>query len=290
MTVKKFFDEACIAEQKRKSFLEIGVSGSQLDASAVISVNRWEARGTNGGKSSGQKKHWKAKSDNAKAGVVPQPRATGSSNTTATPGPGVARSDNVSTTNDTVSGQGGAKSKKSRACFKCGLFGHWANKCRVAVKDQKQHSGQQKSYQQHNVKKADVVSDETDSEQLEWNFQALEIVALQKPVKPADRHTLSPAVKLCDGGGGVRSLRQVEALATAVGAHHVTNNPIMTRVALEEVLLAEFECDTAASHSVISAELFKQLQRKLGRTLIGKKERKCCSQIGRWICILKIIW
>ena len=103
-------------------------------------------------------------------------------------------------------------------------------------------------------------------------FQALEIVALQKPVKPADRHTLSPAVKLCDGGGGVRSLRQVEALATAVGAHHMTNSPIMTRVALEEVLLAEFECDTAASHSVISAELFKQLQWKLGRTLIGKKE------------------
>ena len=82
------------------------MSGSQLDASAGISVNRWEARGANSGKSSGQKKHWKAKSDNAKVGVVPQPRDTGSINTTATPGPGVARSDNVSTTNDTVRTRG----------------------------------------------------------------------------------------------------------------------------------------------------------------------------------------
>ena len=78
-------------------------------------------------------------------------------------------SDKVSTNNDTVSGQQGAKPKKSRACFKCGHLGHWANKCRVPVSEQKQHSSQQKSYQQH-VKKADVVSDETDSEQLAWNL------------------------------------------------------------------------------------------------------------------------
>ena len=52
----------------------------------------------------------------------------------------------------------------------------------------------------------------------------------------------------------------------------MTNKPIITRVAIEESLIAEMECDTAASHSVMSAELFKKLQRKLGRTLQGKKE------------------
>ena len=67
--------------------------------------------------------------------------------------------------------------------------------------------------------------------------------------------TLNPAVKSC-GGDGVKSVRQVEALSTAVRTPHVTNNPIITRVALEEALLAEFECDTAASHSVMSAEFF----------------------------------
>ena len=72
LTLKKFFDEARLAEQRRKSFLEIGVSGSQLDSSSGISVNRWEARSgnSNGGKSSGHKKQWSGNSDNGGKGSV----------------------------------------------------------------------------------------------------------------------------------------------------------------------------------------------------------------------------
>ncbi len=43
-TLKKFFDEACVAEQKRRNFQEIGVSSSHLDSSAGISVKKWETR------------------------------------------------------------------------------------------------------------------------------------------------------------------------------------------------------------------------------------------------------
>ena len=44
-TLKKFFDEAVIAEQKRKSFQEIGVSSSQLDSSGGVAVNKYEVKG-----------------------------------------------------------------------------------------------------------------------------------------------------------------------------------------------------------------------------------------------------
>ena len=37
---KKYFDQACIAEQKRKSFQEIGTSGAKLDPTGGISVSK----------------------------------------------------------------------------------------------------------------------------------------------------------------------------------------------------------------------------------------------------------
>ena len=76
LTLKKFFDEACLAEQRKKSYNEIKASGSQLDSSGGISVNRWEARGSNSGKSSNYKKQWvgkaDSKSDNGGKGVERQ--------------------------------------------------------------------------------------------------------------------------------------------------------------------------------------------------------------------------
>ena len=54
-TLKKFFDIACEAEQKRKSFQAIGVSSSMLDGAAGVSVSKfgkWEgAKSGFGGKS-----------------------------------------------------------------------------------------------------------------------------------------------------------------------------------------------------------------------------------------------
>ena len=46
----------------------------------------------------------------------------------------------------------------------------------------------------------------------------------------------------------------------------------MTRVLIEAVYSAEIECDTAASHSVISVKLCENLQDKLNRKLFVKKE------------------
>ena len=39
-TYKMYFDQAIIAEQKRKSFSEIGVSGANLDSASGISISK----------------------------------------------------------------------------------------------------------------------------------------------------------------------------------------------------------------------------------------------------------
>ena len=53
---KKYFDQACIAEQKRKSFQEIGMSGAKLDPSSGVSISKVDTsrkQDGNGGKKSG---------------------------------------------------------------------------------------------------------------------------------------------------------------------------------------------------------------------------------------------
>ena len=41
-TFKKYFDQACISEQKRKSFQEIGTSGAKLDPTGGVSMSKWD--------------------------------------------------------------------------------------------------------------------------------------------------------------------------------------------------------------------------------------------------------
>ena len=41
-SLEKFYAEAVVAESKRKSFQQIGVSSSQLDSSSGVSVSRWD--------------------------------------------------------------------------------------------------------------------------------------------------------------------------------------------------------------------------------------------------------
>ena len=65
---------------------------------------------------------------------------------------------------------------------------------------------------------------------------------------------------------------EVQAMTSVVQTSHTMNKVIITTVALANTLLQEFECDTAASHSVLSLQAFKELARMVGR-LEGKKEQ-----------------
>ena len=63
ITLKTFFDEALVAEQKRKAFQEIGVSSSHLDSSAgVVSVNKWETKSDKSGSAGRGKSAWRGRS------------------------------------------------------------------------------------------------------------------------------------------------------------------------------------------------------------------------------------
>ena len=55
----------------------------------------------------------------------------------------------------------------------------------------------------------------------------------------------------------------IDTFATEVQTPLATNEAMMTCVRLEGVCYAKFECDTAASHSVISEKVFNELQQKL---------------------------
>ena len=128
LTLKMFLDEACIAEQKRKSFQEIGVSSSHLDSSSGVSVNKWEPR--NGDKFGGNrgKSRWRAKYVKSGGGGgaadsstrqehVPQGQQVSH--------PPAAQQQQVETTAKNT----GVKKKVPGACFRCHQYGHYANRC-----------------------------------------------------------------------------------------------------------------------------------------------------------------
>ena len=63
----------------------------------------------------------------------------------------------------------------------------------------------------------------------------------------------------------------VDLFATKGESPLVTNNPLLTRICVENVAEMTFEIDTAASHSLLSGNIFDRLQRVLavrGRKLL----------------------
>ena len=64
----------------------------------------------------------------------------------------------------------------------------------------------------------------------------------------------------------------VDSFATKVESPLITNDPLLTRICVENVAEMTFEIDTAASHSLLSQSIFKRLQRDLAE--IGRKPLK----------------
>ena len=62
----------------------------------------------------------------------------------------------------------------------------------------------------------------------------------------------------------------IETFATSVNTPVATNDPLMTSVRLEGLGVAKFECDTAATHNVISKDVFEKLQKLRKKKLYVK--------------------
>ena len=58
----------------------------------------------------------------------------------------------------------------------------------------------------------------------------------------------------------------LNSIKTEARACLTTNDPIMTSVSLENTIVSRFECDNAASHSVMAKDVFMELIKKLGGT------------------------
>ena len=84
--------------------------------------------------------------------------------------------------------------------------------------------------------------------------------------QPEQLNSLKIVSSKCDGVAN-----SVDVFATQVQTPLVTSPAMMTSVRLQGVQLADFECDTAASHSVISDKAFNELQKKLKKKLCVKK-------------------
>ena len=68
------------------------------------------------------------------------------------------------------------------------------------------------------------------------------------------------------------SSKTIDAFATAVESPLATNDPMMSRCVVEGVARIRFECDTAASHSTLSKDLFDRLQMKKPHLKIDPQE------------------
>ena len=137
----------------------------------------------------------------------------------------------------------GAKQKKKGKCYNCDKVGHWASECRSKC------SQKVSSY----VKSCDVIeSPDSDQRQPEQNLNSLKIVS--------SASECSDVAECC-----------IDTFATQVQTPLVTNPAMMTCVRLEGVCYADFECDTAASHSVISEKVFSELQQQLKKKLCVKQ-------------------
>ena len=169
LTLKKFFDKACVAEQKHRSFQEIGVSSSHLDSSAGVSVNKWEAKNSDKYGAGLGKSKWQGKFDKSGSGQEEHGKvAQGAGQANARHQFQKYHPQDQQTLGHQAST--GAKSKRRGECFKCQQFGHWANECQASCTQQQQFNS---------VKSCEVVAAQADSAQGQpvQNLNSFKIVA-----------------------------------------------------------------------------------------------------------------
>ena len=68
--------------------------------------------------------------------------------------------------------------------------------------------------------------------------------------------------------------------ATKVATVYATSPPMMTDINIEEVEVAKFECDTAASHNIMSQELYNKLRSRRPDKIPKMKQEKLAIRLA----------
>ena len=69
-------------------------------------------------------------------------------------------------------------------------------------------------------------------------------------------------------------------MATHVKSCYVTCPAIMTEVCIEDVWMIRFECDTAASHSIISEKVYNSLRHQKPQRIPAVKQEKLVIRLA----------
>ena len=81
----------------------------------------------------------------------------------------------------------------------------------------------------------------------------------------------------------VQDSSKVDTFATKVVSPLITNDPLLTRICVEGVAMMTFEIDTAASHSLISQDVFNRIQGELkfrGRKLLKPLDQQVSIKLA----------
>ena len=216
--LSRFLEEAVKAEAHKKAFVEIGNTGAQLDTSQSVSVSRWDAKWKKPSRQ-GQQSSPKGQNNSNKSEKNGSDKSVDSGAKTPPAGQQAKQQPNQSN-------QSTRPKKRSGNCHFCGKPGHWARECFKNPENKKPV----KQYTQKLQKTEMVTQDGGESSEGEvQHFNALQVV----------------------------TMTDIKAVKTEARSCLTTNEPIMTSVSLENVMVADFECDTAATHSVMSNILYR---------------------------------
>ena len=76
------------------------------------------------------------------------------------------------------------------------------------------------------------------------------------------------------------SFHSVQLNATQVHAIYATSPPMMTKINVGEAGMEYFECDTAASHNIMSQIVYEKLRRRKPDSIPALKQQKLAIRLA----------
>ena len=245
LTIKDYFNEAVAAEARKRTFEKTGDRCNELTPSAISSINKFEHT------TPGNRGSWRGRS-----GIV-RGRGRGTLPT----------------------------------CWICSEVGHTQYKCPKQKSKQQQKSyQQQKNYQQHSAKQMEldqIEAEEYDSKKItvelpipvDYPQYKTDIIPVTSGLNVHGTSTGSNVAVIvakndkpvtCNSVRAAASRDAAFTITTAVSDINATTTVlpstenIMAGIIFNDIYGAELEVDTAASHNVMSNDMFKALVKRSG--------------------------